>query len=178
MSARDMDQKTAVFTIGSLAADEPRSYDVDEPTRELPLIAGRFAGREWVVEDLQREYDLKKEARGEKNRRWVTPVLGAAAAVALLIGSLLGQAGLVDVNEEAAGLEQEITVLQQEQTALRVQYAQAGLAFRPGREDTSALLTRELSQSRDKATVLNVRRGHELQHLWNSVVDTLGESFR
>ena len=30
-----LEQKTAVFSFGSLAAEEPRSYDVDEPTREV-----------------------------------------------------------------------------------------------------------------------------------------------
>jgi len=178
MNAQTMDQKTAVFCFGSLAAEEPRSYDVDEPTRELPLIAGRFAGREWVVEDLQREYDLKKEARVErKSKSWFVPVLSAAAAVMLLVGSLAGQAELVGINENAAGLEREVTVLRQEQSAMRVNYAQAGLAFRQDQSDPDTLWIREEPQRQDKATVLNVRRGHELQHIWNSVIDTLGESF-
>ena len=177
MNAQTMDQKTAVFCFGSLAA-EPRSYDVDEPTRELPLIAGRFAGREWVVEDLRREYDLKKEARVErKSKSWFVPVLSAAAAVMLLVGSLAGQAELVGINENAAGLEREVTVLRQEQSAMRVNYAQARLAFRQDQRDPDTLWIREEPQRQDKATVLNVRRGHELQHIWNSVIDTLGESF-
>ena len=83
------DQKTAVFSFGSLAVEEPRSYDMDEPTRQLPLIAGRFAGREWDVEELRREEDRKKEARkAPQNKRWFLPAVGAAAAAVLLVGSL------------------------------------------------------------------------------------------
>ena len=50
MTTDSMNGKTAVFSLGSITRQaEPRSYDMDEPTRELPLIAGRSAGREWVV---------------------------------------------------------------------------------------------------------------------------------
>ena len=179
MSAQTMDQKTTVFTFGSLAAEEPRSYDVDEPTRELPLIAGRFAGREWAVEDLQREYVQKKEARtAQKTKDWSVPAVSAAAAAVLLIGALIGQSGLVKANEEAAAVEREIVVLRQEQNGLRMRYAQSGLAFRVDDTDPDTVLVNREIESRDKATVLNVRRGHELQHLWNSFIDTLGESFR
>ena len=45
MNADVIQEKTAVFSFGSLSrTEEPRLYDLDEPTRELPLIAGRFAG--------------------------------------------------------------------------------------------------------------------------------------
>ena len=80
MRPESMDQKTAVFTFGSLAAEEPRSYDVDEPTKELPLIAGRFAGREWDAEELRREYDRKQETRQTRQKsKWFAPAVGAAA---------------------------------------------------------------------------------------------------
>ena len=55
MIADVIQEKTAVFSFGSLSrTEEPRLYDLDEPTRELPLIAGRFAGREWTAEELRR----------------------------------------------------------------------------------------------------------------------------
>ena len=167
------DQKTAVFSFGSLAVEEPRSYDMDEPTRQLPLIAGRFAGREWDVEELQREEDRKKEARKERqNRRWFVPVLSAAAAVAMLVGSLTGQAALLDVSENAAASRREIVSLSAERDALRLEYARSGLAL-----DRSAQTFEPVQGREDKATVLSVRRGHELDHFWDSVVDVLGESF-
>lgn len=167
------EQKTAVFTIGSLAVDEPRSYDIDEPTRELPLIAGRFAGRVWDVEELRQEQERKDQQRktGQKKSRFA-PVIGAAAAVVLLVGSLTGQAALLDVNESVVKENREIAVLRQERDALRLEYAQSGLALRVGEAETGAVRVRE-----DKATVLGTRRGHEFDRFWDSVVDILGESF-
>ena len=175
MRPESMDQKTAVFTFASLAAEEPRSYDVDEPTRELPLIAGRFAGREWDVEELRRDYDRKQEAReARQKKKWFVPAVGAAAAVMLLIGALTGQAALVDVNEKLASAEREVSALHREQDALRLEYARSGLALETGQTETWALP--QTAARQDKATVLNVRRGHELQYFWDSVVDVLGES--
>ena len=169
-----LEQKTAVFSFGSLAVEEPRSYDVDEPTRELPLIAGRFAGREWDVEELRQEEEERKveERRSRRSRHWLGPVVSAVAAVVLLLGSLTGQAALLDVNEKAASAEKEIAVIRREQDALRLEYARSGLALEVDGTRTEPVGTRE-----DKATVLGVRRGHELQHFWNRVVDALGESF-
>ena len=168
-----LEQKTAVFSFGSLAAEEPRSYDVDEPTRELPLIAGRFAGREWDVEELRQEEERKvEERRSRRSRPWLAPAVSAAAALVLLVGSLTGQAALLDVNEKTASAEKEIAVIRWEQDALRLEYARSGLALEVDGTRAEPVGTRE-----DKATVLGVRRGHELQHFWNRVVDALGESF-
>ena len=82
MTAETLNQKTAVFSFGSLSArEEPRSYDVDEPTRKLPLIAGRFAGREWDEEELKREYDRKRE-KSSASRIWVIVI----SILAFLLG--------------------------------------------------------------------------------------------
>ncbi len=182
MNAESMNQKTAVFSFGALEAQaEPRSYDMDEPTRELPLIAGRFAGREWDVEDLQREYTQKKARRVQSPRRGTAFVLGGLATACLLIGSLMGQAKLVDINQEAVAVTREISALRQEQNDLRVRTAASGLAYSVGedrREMTGQLVFSVEPAGEDVATVLSVRRGHELQHFWNSFVDVLGESFR
>ena len=168
-----LEQKTAVFTFGSLAVEEPRSYDIDEPTRELPLIAGRFAGREWGGEELRQEQERKFEGRKScGNSRWLAPVIGAATAVLLLVGSLSGQAALLDVSESAAVEQQEIAQLRRERDALRLEYAQSGLALKAGEAETGTVRVRE-----DKATVLGTRRGHEFDRFWESVVDVLGESF-
>ncbi len=168
-----LEQKTAVFSFGSLAVEEPRSYDVDEPTRELPLIAGRFAGREWDVEALRQEEDRKKEARRTRqNRAWFVPALSAAAAVVLLVGSLTGQAALLDVSEKAAASRSEIASLSLERDTLRLEYARSALT-----QDRSAPALESVRTREDKATVLSVRRGHELDRFWDSVVDVLGESF-
>ena len=168
-----LEQKTAVFSFGTLAAEEPRSYNVDEPTRELPLIAGRFAGREWDVEKLRQEQERKvEERRARRKRSWLVPAAGAAAAVALLIGSLAGQAAILDTNETAAAADREIAVMRQEQDYLRLQYARSALTLEMNENRSETEQTRE-----DKATVLGVRRGRELQHFWDQVVDVLGESF-
>jgi len=182
MTTDSMNGKTAVFTLGSLTRQaEPRSYDVDEPTRELPLIAGRFAGREWVVEDLQREYSRKKARKemGSRSRAGLAMAVCAVLALALLIGSLLGQAKLVDMNEEAVQVSRQISVLEEEQRSLRVQYEEMRRA--PGAESLSAevlLSSSAPAQGQDKATVLNVRRGNEMPQLWRAFIDKLGESFR
>lgn len=173
MTAETLNQKTAVFSFGSLSArEEPRSYDVDEPTRKLPLIAGRFAGREWDEEELKREYDQKKE-KSSASRIWVIVIsILALAAAMLLIGSLMGRARLVVMNQQAVEATQEIGMLRQEQNDLRVRSAGTSL-LRAGAEPVSPAPVGE-----DTAVVLSVRRGHELQHIWNTLVDMLGESFR
>ena len=190
MSVDSMQEKTAVFSFGSLAgAGEPRVYDLDEPTRELPLIAGRFAGREWAAEDLRREFSENGGLTGGelRRRRTATLVIGALAAVLLLVMSLLGQAKLVDVNDRAVAAAESVTELRREQNELLVEYERARL--RAGSESLSAGAGRvqllraaqgEISgpETEDRVTVLNVRRGRELHHFWRSFVDTLGASFR
>ena len=172
MTAETMTQKTAVFSFGSLSArEEPRSYNVDEPTRKLPLIAGRFAGREWDEDELQREYEQKKQ-KPVHSRIWVVVIsILALAAALLLIGSLMGRARLVVLNQQAVETTQEIGMLRQEQNELRLRSAQTSI-LRAGNGPVSAVPAGE-----DTAVVLSVRRGHELQHMWNSLVDMLGESF-
>ena len=173
MTAETMNQKTAVFSFGSLSArEEPRSYDVDQPTRKLPLIAGRFAGREWNEDELRREYEQKKE-KPAGSRIWVVVVsILALAAALLLIGSLMGRARMVEMNQQAVETTREIGTLRQEQTELRIRSAQTAL-LRSATEPAAPAPAAE-----DTAVVLSVRRGHELQHIWNSLVDMLGESFR
>ena len=190
MTADSMQEKTAVFTFGSLSGDrEPRSYDLDEPTRELPLIAGRFAGREWAAEDLRRELASGSALsdKEKRRRRALTLSLGALAAMLLLVMSLLGQARLVGLNERAAVQTETVAELRQEHSRLLAEYEQT----RAGRLSESApagaaraemlrAAQNDLPETaaEDRITVLNVRRGRELKHLWNSIVDTLGVSFR
>ena len=182
MTTDSMNGKTAVFSLGSITRQaEPRSYDMDEPTRELPLIAGRFAGREWVVEDLQREFVLKQEKKRETPRPRAGLIMAACAilALVLLVGSLFGQAKLVDMNEEALAASSQITELEKEQRSLRLQYEE--LRRYPGAAALSAGTvdrTRELTAGTDKATVLNLRHGNEMPQLWRAFIDKLGESFR
>ena len=124
MTADSMQEKTAVFTFGSLSApEEQRSYDMDEPTRELPLIAGRFAGREWAAEDLRREFSENGGLTGRqlRRRRAVTLSVGALAAMLLLVMSLLGQARLVDLNEQTVAAAETVTALRREQSELLVE---------------------------------------------------------
>lgn len=182
------EERTAVFHPGSLTAKEPRSYDMDEPTRQLPLISGRFAGREWIVEDLEREYTEKKAAKAEKKPgrfRTAAAVLTGLAAVIVLVLALLGQAKLVALNEESAALEREIAVLREEEDrALAVTDRIVLSAEDEGPAALGAWQSGELSGNRpetdgqDVATVLNIRRGQRMNHLWRTFVDGLGASFR
>ena len=104
--------------------------------------------------------------------------LSGVTAAALLVGALMGQAELVDMNEEAVVVSAQIAALREEQTVLLQRYAQTAPA--PVTTEVSAVPAEAetLSAGQDKATVLNIRRGRELGHLWESFVDTLGESFR
>ena len=186
MAAGYLNEKTVVFAPRSLTRlAEPRSYNVDEPTRELPLIAGRFAGREWAVEDLQREETRRLELKKTAPRSAFRPRMAAAMALCvilaltLLVGSLLGRSRMVELNEEAVRVTAEISALEEEQRVLRVQYEE--LRRYPAAERLSAeRITAALSDSRgqDKATVLHLRHDNEMPQLWRAFIDKLGESFR
>ena len=116
----------------------------------------------------------------------VTMLLGAALGVILLITALLGQSRLNVINDEANALQSEIGALREEQTDLRIRYETAldldyteqyaadtlGM-LRPGAEQ---IVYSEASLP-DRATVLHIRRGHALRHIWESIIDTVGECF-
>ena len=177
---RELDlKKTAVFSFDRLTArEEPRSYDVDEPTRELPLIAGRFAGREWIAEELRSEPIVKFTSKPNSAfRRAAALALGGVTAAALLVGALMGQAELIDMNEEAVVVSAEISALREEQNTLLLRYAELSPAH-VGEDAPAASEVGTSSVGQDKATVLNIRHGRELGHMWESFVDTLGASFR
>ena len=190
MKSDPMQDKTAVFSFGSLnVADEPRSYDLDEPTRELPLIAGRFAGREWDAEDLRREFSEKETLTGRvlRRRRAATLAIGALCAMFLVVMSLLGQARLVDMNEQTSLAIAEVAELRREHNELVIAYEQTRLRAGGGDVATGESRVQLLRQAQseiapneaeDVVTVLNVRRGREFHHFWQSLVDTLGVSFR
>ena len=192
MRPDSMQEKTAVFTFGSLAeAEEPRSFDLDEPTRELPLIAGRFAGREWTPEDLRRELAEKDTLTGKALRRRRTAALavGALCAMLLLVLSLVGQARLVERNTQTVAAAQTVSELRKEQSRLLVEYERTRLRAGSGvgvsaADNSRVQLLRQAqsefpeTEAEDTITVINVRRGRELQHFWHTLVDTLGVSFR
>ena len=97
MATRQMTEKTVVFNFGDLSADQGNAgLLMDDETRELPLISGRFVGRFWDAEELLREEERKasERKRASARRRWFAPaaLAGAALSFALLTGSLLGQA--------------------------------------------------------------------------------------
>lgn len=179
-----MEQKTAVFSLGDLSRENAAAgRDMDDSTRELPLIAGRFAGRQWIVEDLKREAE-EKPARPEKSRAHRLLLAAcAAAAMLLLVFSLMGQARLAALNDRAVALSGEVRDLRQEQIALRVEaaagqdlseadrYAVETLGMQMPRGDQ--VLTME-TRAQDKATVLGVRRGRGASYLWNVLLDELG----
>lgn len=169
-------ENTAVFHFGNLTVDEPRSYDMDEPTRELPLIAGRFVGREWTAEAVSASAE-KKTDKGRLCRRPLAAALTVALAVALLVGSMLNRTKLVELNEEAVALSGEIADLRTEQEKILLR--QEDLRLSMDLEQLTEGIPPEVETAgEDRATVLNIRHGRELGHLWESLVDTLGVLLR
>ena len=188
MDPRSLDQKTAVFSFGDLTPEcGVRGHEMDESTRELPLIAGRFAGRQWIVEDLQREAEAKPRQTGRPRRRAAALVVCAAMAVLLLVGALMAQARLTALNDQAVAVSGEIRDLRQERNVLMAEYA---LSEDLAAADRYATVELGMQQPRsdqliapgagaaDKATVLGVRRGQGLSYLWNSFIDDLGSYLR
>ena len=188
MNADSMQEKTAVFSFGSLSReDEPRSFDLDEPTRELPLIAGRFAGREWAPEDLRREFRENSTLTGRElhRRRTMTLLIGAVCAMLLLVISMLGQAVLADRDTGTATAEENMIVFYREENA-RPAIAQTAVPQQRDTASDAAARVRLLRQTQegipenaieDRVTVLNVRRGRELHRFWQSISDTLDGVF-
>ena len=179
MNADVIQEKTAVFSFGSLTrTEEPRLYDLDEPTRELPLIAGRFAGREWSAEELRRELREKNAPQGRemRRRRAVTLFTGALCAMLLLIVSMLGQACFSERSTEGVPAAENVIVLAQKE---RVPAAVARAEKMSAAEMSGVKLLREThgeiahTEESDRITVLNVRRGSELRHFWQSLSDAL-----
>lgn len=188
MTTNAMEQKTAVFAIGDLSRESVAAgHQMDDTTRELPLIAGRFAGRQWIAEDLRREEEERpiRRERPRRRRRFAALALCGVMAFLLLVGSLMVQSRLTAMNEEAAALSAEIQALREERDTLWVEYAETAETARPARPE-SVTLGMEIRDGQaayvtapvaDKATVLGVRRGQSAAYIWNSVIDTLGECF-
>ena len=177
MNADVIQEKTAVFSFGSLSrTEEPRLYDLDEPTRELPLIAGRFAGREWSAEELRRELREKGAPQGRemRRRRAVTLLTGALCAMLLLVVSMLGQACFSSRSAAGRPAAENVIVFSQKET---VPAAAVHAEKMSAAELTGVQLLRETrgeispSEGSDRITVLNVRRGRELRHFWQSLSD-------
>ena len=184
-----MEQKTAVFHPGDLSAEQASAgRQMDDETRELPLIAGRFAGRQWIAEDLRREEETRparKERPRLRRRRIAALTLCGVLALLVLAGALMVRSRLTAMNDEAVALNAEILALREERDSLRMEYAEsADLSFTTrngavtlGMELRGGQAAYVAAPAADKATVLGVRRGHGAAYVWNSVLDTLGERF-
>ncbi len=177
-----MEQKTAVFNLGDLSREQASAgRQMDDETRELPLIAGRFAGRQWIAEDLRREQEQRPSRRERphfRRRRADALVLCGILAFLMLAGSLLVRSRLTAMNDEAVALSAEIQTLREERDSLRMESAgTVELSYAaPGLRTVQAAYV--AAPAADKATVLGVRRGHGAAWAWNSLIDTLGECFR
>ena len=182
MNAKTTEQKTAVFTPCAESAEATRAFPVlDENTRELPLIADRFAGRYW---DGRMENET--EETGEKPARkktWRSALAFGAAAVAamlLLVGSLTGQAELTAMNDELVAVSARISELKAEEPekaeslAAVESYAVGTLGMELPRLDQHNTGASELS---DRATVLHARRGQALRYFWENLLDTVMACF-
>ena len=123
MNAKTTEQKTAVFTPCAESAEATRAFPVlDEDTRELPLIADRFAGRYWDGR-MEKETDETGEKPARK-KTWRSALAFGAAAVAamlLLVGSLTGQAELTAMNDELVAVSERISELKAEERTLLVE---------------------------------------------------------
>ena len=164
MTAQPTEQKTAVFTPCTDGAEATRAFPIlDEDTKELPLIAERFAGRYWDgrTEDAPAKKPERRRRRGFAFAAGFT----AVAAMLLLVGSLIGQAKLTAMNDEFVAVSTQIAELRSEERTLRV--------HAPRLDQRNA----GTAEPADRATVLNVRRGEGLRHIWESFLDTLVECF-
>ena len=185
MKAKITEEKTAVFTPCAESAEATRAFAVsDEDTKELPLIAERFAGRYWDghIEDKPEE----KPARKKSFRSTAAFGAAAVAAMLLLVGSLTGQAGLTAMNDELVAVSARISELKAEERTLLVQtekaeslaavesYAVGTLGMELPRLDQRNTGASELS---DRATVLHERRGQGLHHFWEKLLDTVVACF-
>ena len=185
MKAKITEEKTAVFTPCAESAEATRAFAVsDEDTKELPLIAERFAGRYWDghIEDKPEE----KPARKRSFRSTAAFGAAAVAAMLLLVGSLTGQAGLTAMNDELVAVSARISELKAEERTLLVEteraeslsavesYAVETLGMQPPRLDQRSTGASELS---DRATVLHERRGQGLRHFWEKLLDTVVACF-
>lgn len=185
MKAKITEEKTAVFTPCAESAEATRAFPVsDEDTKELPLIAERFAGRYWDghIEDEPAE----KPARKKSFRSALVFGTAAVAAMLLLVGSLTGQAKLTAMNDELVAVSERISELKAEERTLLVEteraeslsavesYAVETLGMQPPRLDQRNNGTAELS---DRATVLHERRGQGLRLFWENLLDTVVACF-
>ena len=185
MKAKITEEKTAVFTPCAESAEATRAFPVsDEDTKELPLIAERFAGRYWDgrIEDKPEE----KPSRKKSFRSALAFGAAAVAAMLLLVGSLTGQAKLTAMNDELVAVSERISELKAEERTLLVEteraeslsavesYAVETLGMQPPRLDQRSTGTSELS---DRATVLHERRGQGLRHFWEKLLDTVVACF-
>ena len=185
MKAKITEEKTAVFTPCAESAEATRAFAVsDEDTKELPLIAERFAGRYWDghIEDKPEE----KPARKKSFRSTAAFGAAAVAAMLLLVGSLTGQAELTAMNDELVAVSERISELKAEERTLLVEteraesltavesYAVGTLGMQPPRLDQRSTGASELS---DRATVLHERRGQGLRHFWEKLLDTVVACF-
>ena len=188
VNAKTTEQKTAVFTPCAESAEATRAFPVlDEDTRELPLIADRFAGRYWDGR-MEKETDETGEKPARK-KTWRSALAFAAAAVAamlLLVGSLTGQAELTAMNDELVAVSERISELKAEERTLLVEtekaeslaavesYAVGTLGMELPRLDQRNTGASELS---DRATVLHARRGQALRYFWENLLDTVMACF-
>ncbi len=169
VNAKTTEQRTAVFTPCAESAEATRAFPVsDEDTKELPLIADRFAGRYW------------------DGRSALAFGAAAVAAMLLLVGSLTGQAELTAMNDELVAVSERISELKAEERTLLAEteraeslaavesYAVGTLGMQQPRPDQRNTGAAELS---DRATVLHARRGQGLRHFWENLLDTVVACF-
>ena len=109
-----------------------------------------------------------------RRRRAVTLLTGALCAMLLLVVSMLGQACFSSRSAEGRPAAENVIVFSQKET---VPAAAVHAEKMSAAELTGVQLLRETrgeispSEGSDRITVLNVRRGRELRHFWQSLSD-------
>ena len=118
--------------------------------------------------------DVLREAREMRRRRAVTLLTGALCAMLLLVVSMLGQACFSSRSAAGRPAAENVIVFSQKET---VPAAAVHAEKMSAAELTGVQLLRETrgeispSEGSDRITVLNVRRGRELRHFWQSLSD-------
>ena len=100
-------------------AEEEEELLPQEPERKADR--GRRRQREWIREEAKEHASAAAVAR---NRQGVSVVslIGAVCAAVLITMMLLAQIRLTDISNTAAGLEKQISQLEQERAKLTVEY--------------------------------------------------------
>ena len=141
---RTTEEKTIVFQ--PLTEADSRSVP-EEKTKDVPLVADRFAGRYWDGH----EEESRKPEKTKKRKKHLVSVLAIAAVLLLFTGAVIKGA--------FSGSETNVSPIES--------------SYADGYETASDAE----SETSDSVTVLHVRRGEAMKKAWDSVTDFIADLF-